>query len=101
FAENSGGRAHDVKQKRPNPLGLYDMHGNAWEWVRDGYDMYEAGIFIDPEGPRTFSSGGRVLRGGSFGNPPERLRSARRDVFVPEVRFRFNGFRCVRVPPQH
>ncbi|MCP5197233.1 MAG: formylglycine-generating enzyme family protein [Gammaproteobacteria bacterium] len=101
FAENSGGRAHDVKQKRPNPLGLYDIHGNAWEWVRDGYDMYEAGIFIDPEGPRTFSSGWRVLRGGSFDFPPEILRSAFRFGDDPGSRRRSFGFRCVRVPPQH
>lgn len=97
FSGNSDGQAHAVKQKLANPLGLYDMHGNVWEWTRDWYDDYQAGSFVDPEGRK--GSGGRVLRGGSFFNSPADLRSAFRDGDDPEVRFRFFGFRCVRVPP--
>ena len=99
FAENSGNQAHDVKQKLPNPLGLYDLHGNVWEWTRDWYDNYRAGTFVDPE--ESAITGRRVLRGGSFVVSPEVLRSAFRFVVDPEYRRRFFGFRCVRVPPQH
>ncbi len=98
FAENSNGEAQPVKQKRANPLGLYDMHGNVWEWTRDEYDNYQAGSFVDPEGPK--GTGGRVLRGGSFADPPADLRSALRDGVDPGSRRAHVGFRCVRVPPQ-
>jgi formylglycine-generating enzyme required for sulfatase activity len=96
FADNSADQAHDVGKKDPNPLGLYDMHGNVWEWVRDWYENYEPGLLIDPSGPR--SGNFRVVRGGSFVHSPESLRSARRGVVRPE--YGLFGFRCVRVPPQ-
>jgi formylglycine-generating enzyme required for sulfatase activity len=97
FEENSSGKAHEVHQKQPNPLELYDMHGNVWEWVLDWYGGYGAGLFIDPSGP---SSGDfRVVRGGSFALPPVHLRSADRGDFRPELLGRHCGFRCVRVPP--
>lgn len=100
FSKNSGFRAHNVKQKLPNPLGLYDMHGNTWEWTRDWYDSYKAGTFVDPE--ESAKTGRRVVRGGSFGLLPASLRSAVRFGVGPEFRFMLYGFRCVRVvPPQH
>jgi formylglycine-generating enzyme required for sulfatase activity len=62
--ENSGGQTHPVAKKQPNTWGLYDMHGNVWEWCQDWYGAYKAESAIDPVGP---SSGvGRVNRGGSF-----------------------------------
>ncbi len=76
FDKNSNYQAHEVKQKLPNPLGLYDLHGNVWEWVRDEYGDYQAGTFVDPE--ESTKTGGRVLRGGSFDFPPGLLRSALR-----------------------
>jgi formylglycine-generating enzyme required for sulfatase activity len=114
FGENISGQAHEVKKKLPNPLGLYDMHGNVWEWVRDWYGDYQSGVFVDPVGPGSGkcseeylsklrldkSTPCRVLRGGSFSNSPEGLRSAARDGGHPEFRFKVIGFRCVRVPPQ-
>jgi len=103
----------EVEQRRPNPLGLYDMHGNAWEWVRDWYDEYIPGVEVDPPGPasgkcsegyirvfnRDKSATCRVVRGGSFIDSPEVLRSARRVYFLTGAWFGLIGFRCVRVPP--
>jgi formylglycine-generating enzyme required for sulfatase activity len=98
FDKNSSGQAHEVKKKLSNLLGLYDMHGNVWEWVRDWYGDYQSGVFVDPLGPS--SEIFRVVRGGSFAFPPESLRSARRGLDLPALRDRHDGFRCVRVPPQ-
>jgi formylglycine-generating enzyme required for sulfatase activity len=96
FDGNSNGQMKPVKQKLPNPLGLYDMHGNVWEWTRDRYGEYQSGSFVDPEG----AGRGRVLRGGSFYDPPAFLRSAPRFDVDPGDWVRGVGFRCVRVPPQ-
>lgn len=75
YDQNSGEQTHPVGQKQPNAWGLYDMHGNVWEWVQDWYDfkLGTGDTVVDPVGP---SEGqGRVLRGGSIfcgrlrGNP--------------------------------
>ena len=50
YADNAK-EVQAVGQRRPNPLGLYDMHGNAWEWVRDWYGEYVPGVEVDPIGP--------------------------------------------------
>jgi formylglycine-generating enzyme required for sulfatase activity len=100
FSENAGYEAHPVGERQPNPWGVYDMSGNAYEWVRDCYegDAYGRGgahpVASPLEDPGT--CGRRVLRGGSFGDEPRVLRSALRDWYDPQGRSGVIGFRCVR-----
>jgi formylglycine-generating enzyme required for sulfatase activity len=60
----SGQQTHPVGQKKPNAWGLYDMHGNVWEWCQDWYGNYPSGAVTDPLG--VTSGRWRVYRGGSW-----------------------------------
>jgi formylglycine-generating enzyme required for sulfatase activity len=93
---NSGKRAHPVGLKKPNPWGLYDMHGNVREWVSDWYAEYPDGEASDPEGPAEGSH--RVSRGGSWYNASSGCRSASRFRNVPLLRFSL-GVRIAMSPP--
>jgi len=73
FHGNSGFRTHKVGELKANPLGLYDIHGNVWEWVQDGWDPTFYGQFqetpaIDPNSP-FFAGSSRVIRGGHLSAP--------------------------------
>jgi formylglycine-generating enzyme required for sulfatase activity len=100
FVGNSGNEEHPVGQKLPNPLGLYDMHGNVFEWVEDCYDenayKKRPELLVDPL--VSSSCQYRVLRGGSAWDVPWYLRSAVRYRRVPVHRYDYIGFRCVRRP---
>lgn len=91
-------RAQRVRGKRPNAFGLYDMHGNVWEWCRDWYDphYYAAGPNTDPAGPAAGAK--RVIRGGGWGDNAQDCRSASRDGIAPLERFSDRGFRIVLSP---
>ncbi len=92
--------AQPVGTKLPNPWGLYDMHGNLFEWVQDwfGANHYRQSLRVDPRGPATgFVC---VVRGGCFSADGENLRSARRESFHPGDRSYGIGARILRVGPK-
>lgn len=96
FGRNSGSKTHPVGQKKPNGLELYDMGGNVWEWVADWYGAtyYGQSPEQNPNGP---SSGGkRVVRGGSWFNNGNYLRTANRGYDTPNSRLFLTGFRCAQ-----
>ena len=96
YRENSEGRTHPVGQKKPNPWGLYDMHGNVWEWVLDKWhDGYE-GAPTDGSAWEDGNSVYRVIRGGCWDYDVEYCRSASRLRYVPGARFNDLGFRLLR-----
>ena len=97
YDKNSGGQTHPVGEKAPNAWGLYDMHGNVWEWVEDDWhDSYKKApddgwAWVDnPRGSY------RVVRGGSWGNVARSCRSARRFNGAPGIRYNDLGFRLSR-----
>jgi formylglycine-generating enzyme required for sulfatase activity len=96
YFDNSTNMTHPVGQKLPNPWGLYDMHGNVWEWCQDWDGLYPGGIALDPQGPATGSH--RVVRGGGWNGGAGGCRSAsRRD---PGDGYDQNGLRVVLAPGQ-
>ena len=101
YTGNSKNQTHPVGQKRPNRFGLYDMHGNVWQWVQDCYlDTYQDAS-MDGSANTTKGCDNLVLRGGSWYGGPQLLRSAYRVRYAPSSRDDFIGFRVARTlsPP--
>ncbi|MFM7603827.1 MAG: formylglycine-generating enzyme family protein, partial [Prosthecobacter sp.] len=92
---NSGSKTHEVAQKKANAWGLYDMHGNVWEWCADWYDDTLKGG-TDPVGPTSGDS--RVIRGGSWINVASYCRAASRGRRGPGSRSDDLAFRPALVP---
>ena len=111
YRENSGRRTHTVGEKPANPWGLYDVHGNVWDWTdsewKNDYSKQASGITVDPTAPPARSAGDaadlaaspravRVFRGGSCWNSARDCRSAFRGNWVPVVAaIRDLGFRVL------
>ena len=88
------GKIVSVGSFEPNAWGLYDMHGNVWEWCQDWLGEYTSGQIIDPTGP--YRGEVRVLRGGSWGSVAKALRSASRFWEAPDGLGKYFGFRVAR-----
>lgn len=89
---NSGQKTNPVGKKKPNPWGLFDMHGNLWEWVADRHaEEYPAGAATDPQGPDQGDN--RVRRGGGWGQRPGVHQCTTREGNNPTYRCNYIGFR--------
>jgi formylglycine-generating enzyme required for sulfatase activity len=104
FEANSSDRSHAVGTMKPNDFGLFDMHGNAWEWCQDAYEAFGNGrdgkAIEDKEDPRDITLitniSSRVLRSGAFNLQALFARSAYRTYRGPEKGNSSTGFRPAR-----
>jgi len=96
YAENSGRKTRPIGRKQPNSWGLYDMHGNVWEWVQDKWHKNYNDSPFDGKAWEDGDGSLRVSRGGSWYCGAESCRSAGRFGREPESRFGNLGFRLLR-----
>jgi formylglycine-generating enzyme required for sulfatase activity len=95
YGENSGEKTHPVGQLKPNAFGLYDMHGNVWEWCADPWHDNYTGA---PSDGRVWEASGgpdRVFRSGSCYGGPQYVRSANRGRYVPSPLYGYVGLRVL------
>jgi len=99
YDKNSGDETHPVGQKRSNAFGLFDMHGNVWEWCEDDWHRNYEGAPTDGRAwvnnNDNRSQGSKLLRGGSWNDDAKYCRSACRGYVDARGQFNFNGFRVV------
>ena len=96
YCGNECHQTRPVGGRAPNALGLHDMLGNVWEWVGDRYGAYTVAAQVDPTGPATGVN--RVLRGGSWYQPSNAVRSSARGALAPDSANYDVGFRVARNP---
>jgi formylglycine-generating enzyme required for sulfatase activity len=94
YEVNSGHQTHGVGKKKPNAWGLYDLHGNVWEWCQDWLGYFPEEPATDPAGPPSGSH--RVRRGGGWLYGAQRCRSAHRYGSAPGNRLDDVGLRLLR-----
>ena len=91
FTENSGKHGHPPRELRPSVRGLFDLHGNRFEWSHDWFGDYGVDAMTDPLGAKEGSP--RVLRGGSWNSDAANCRAAYRHTYDPPYRTILDGFR--------
>ena len=96
YYDGSNTNTKEVCSFKPNAFGLYDMHGNVWEWCEDWIGAYPAKLVTDPKGLAQGES--RVLRGGSFFDNGSAARSSDRFYKMPTTRVNYLGFRLAKDP---
>ncbi|MFM8287870.1 MAG: formylglycine-generating enzyme family protein, partial [Planctomycetaceae bacterium] len=96
FDKNSGQRRHVGRERTPGLRGLWDMHGNVFEWVHDFYGEWTSATAIDPTGPKIY--GPRVIRGGCCYSYARLVRCASRYHISADFENDDLSFRLVRVP---